>query len=309
MSTREQLLIGVAQDQRGLFTRAQAVACGLPSSTITYRTRVGRYEQVQPGVYGISGTEPSWHRDVMARVLSLAEPGAASHLTAAHLWGLTDRRPRAIEVATRRHRRMPRGDLVVHESLDLRISDILVVDSIPVTSVARTVVDLGASAPIGAVARCLDTGLRKGLITLVDVELFVMRVGRSGRTGVGTIRPLLDERRTWQGITDSDLEDMFRRIVDSAPVAIPDVQHRVLEDDGTFVGRFDFAYPETLSLFELDSEGYHMDPVSFQRDREKQNRAQMLGWTVYRFTYRQLRDDPGSVIEILASLQPTSWPA
>ena len=204
---------------------------------------------------------------------------------------------------------MPRGDLVVHESLDLRISDILVVDSIPVTSVARTVVDLGASAPIGAVARCLDTGLRKGLITLVDVELFVMRVGRSGRTGVGTIRPLLDERRTWQGITDSDLEDMFRRIVDSAPVAIPDVQHRVLEDDGTFVGRFDFAYPETLSLFELDSEGYHMDPVSFQRDREKQNRAQMLGWTVYRFTYRQLRDDPGSVIEILASLQPTSWPA
>jgi hypothetical protein len=113
----------------------------------------------------------------------------------------------------------------------------------------------------------------------------------------------------WQGITDSDLEDMFRRIVEPAPVMMPDAQHVVLESDGTFMGRFDFAYPETYSLFELDSEGWHMDPVSFQRDREKQNRAHALGWTVYRFTYRQLRDDPNSVLKILASTQPTCWPA
>lgn len=245
----------------------------------------------------------------MAGVLSLAEPGAASHRTAAYLWGLTDRRPHDVEVATRRYRRMPRNGLTVHESLDLRESDIVQMDLIPVTSAPRTVVDLGASAPMGTVARCLDTGLRKSLFTLLDVDLFVMRVARSGRTGVGIIRPLLDERRSWQGITDSDLEDMFRRIVEPAPVMMPDAQHIVLESDGTFMGRFDFAYPETYSLFELDSEGWHMDPVSFQRDREKQNRAHALGWTVYRFTYRQLRDDPNSVLKILASTQPTCWPA
>jgi hypothetical protein len=203
---------------------------------------------------------------------------------------------------------MPRSGLTVHESLDLRQSDIVRMDSIPITSAPRTVVDLGASVPMGMVARCLDTGLRKGLFALLDVDLFVMRVAKSGRTGVGVIRPLLDERRLWQGITDSDLEDMFRRIVEPAPVTMPDAQHVVYELDGTFVGRFDFAYPETYSLFELDSEGWHMDPVSFQRDREKQNRAHALGWTVYRFTYRQLRDDPSSVIRILASTQPTCWP-
>lgn len=304
MSDRDTLLNAIARDQLGLFTMAQARACGFPSSTVSDRTSAGAYDRVHPGIYGVAGGADSWHRDVMAGVLSLAEPGAASHRTAAFLWGLTDRRSHAIEVVTRRHRRMRRDDLVVHESLDLRASDIVLVDSIPVTSAPRTLVDLGASAPIGAVARCLDAGLRKKLVTLLDVELFVIRVGRSGRTGVGIIRPLLDERRTWQGITDSDLEDMFRRIVDSAPVAMPEAQHRVCEAGGEFVGRFDFAYPETFSLFELDSEGYHMDPVSFQRDREKQNRAHALGWTVYRFTYRQLRDDPDSVIQILASTQP-----
>ena len=307
MTNREDLLNGVARDQFGLFTRAQALACGLPGSTITHRARSGRYEKVQPGVYGIAGSEPTWHRAVMAGVLSLAEPGAASHRTAAYLWGLTDRRPQDIEVATRRYRRMPRGGLTVHESLDLRTSDIVPIDSIPVTSAARTVVDLGASVRMGTVARCLDTGLRKSLFTLLDVDLFVIRVGKSGRTGVGVIRPLLDERRLWEGITASDLEDMFRRIVEGAPVKMPDAQHVVEEADGTFVGRFDFAYPETFSLFELDSEGWHMDPVSFQRDRDKQNRAHALGWTVYRFTYRQLRDDPASVIKILASTQPTCW--
>ena len=45
-----------------------------------------------------------------------------------------------------------------------------------------------------------------------------------------------------------------------------------------------------------------MDPESFQRDRDKQNRAQMLGWTVYRVTWRQLIDDPDSVRAILKQI-------
>jgi very-short-patch-repair endonuclease len=45
-----------------------------------------------------------------------------------------------------------------------------------------------------------------------------------------------------------------------------------------------------------------MDPASFQRDREKQNEAHALGWTVYRFTWRQLVDDPDSVIAIIAAI-------
>jgi hypothetical protein len=176
------------------------------------------------------------------------------------------------------------------------------VDGIPTTAAVRTIVDLGASVPPWLVERCLDTGLRKKLFDIWEVQRFIMRVARKGRNGIGTIRPLVEERLTWEGITESDLEDLLRRVVASTPYPMPETQLVLSEADGSFVGRFDFAYPTRLSLIETDSEGYHMDPVSFQRDREKQNRAHALGWTVYRVTWRQLVDDPDSVRALISAI-------
>jgi len=302
MPRREKLLYAIARDQRGLFTLAQAEACGIPRRTVSGRAARGLYDMIHPGVYGVAGSEDTWMRTVIGAVLSASEPAAASHRTAARLWGMVDRTPRAVEVTSQRHLRVKRGGFTVHESKDLVDHDIVRIDGIPVTSAARTVVDLGASAPSWVVEKCLDTGLRKELFAIWDVHRFMCRVARQGRTGVGTIRPLVEERLTWQGITESDLEDLFRKVVASSPYPMPDTQHVLLDGDGTFVGRYDFAYPTRLSIIETDSERYHMDPVSFQRDREKQNRAQMLGWTVYRITWRQLIDDPDSVRAIIAAI-------
>ncbi|MFV1971182.1 MAG: type IV toxin-antitoxin system AbiEi family antitoxin domain-containing protein [Acidimicrobiia bacterium] len=302
MKDQERLLVSTARSQRGVFTLAQAKACGIPRRTISGRVSRGVYETLHPGVFGLAGSEDSWHRRVLASVLSISEPASASHKTAAYLWGMTSQRPEVTEVVVRRYRRRDRPPFTVHESKDIRESDIVQVDGIPVTMAARTVVDLGASAPPRFVEKCLDTGLRKRLLTVWEVSNFIARVARPGRTGVGTIRPLIEERLTWAGLTASDLEDLFRRVVASTPYPMPDPQFTLLEPNGDFVGRYDFAYPSRMALIETDSEGYHMDPVSFQRDREKQNRAQMLGWTVYRFTWRQLVDDPGAVIEVIASI-------
>jgi hypothetical protein len=260
------------------------------------------YERLHPGVFGIAGSPEQWHQAVIAAVFSATEPAAASHRTAAYLWGMTDRRPGTIEIVARRHLRVKRHDHQVRESKDLRSSDIVIVDGIPTTAAVRTIVDLGASAPPGFVERCLDTALRKELFDIWGVQRFIMRVARKGRNGIGTIRPLVEERLTWQGITESDLEDLLRRVVASTPVPMPDTQHVVSDTNGRFVGRYDFAYPTRFSIIETDSEGYHMDPVAFQRDRDKQNRAQMLGWTVYRVTWRQLIDDPESVRAILMKI-------
>jgi len=302
MEQADRLLTAMATVQYGVFTRKQAIAAGLNTHTIDDRTDRGMYQRIHPGVYGIAGSPEQWHRTVIAAVFAATEPAAASHRTAAYLWGMTDRCPTGIEIAARRHLRVKRGDHQVRESKDLRTSDIVLVDAIPTTAAVRTIVDLGASAPPWFVEKCLDTGLRTQLFDIWDVQRFIMRVARRGRNGIGTIRPLVEERLTWQGITDSDLEDLFRRVVASTPFPMPDTQHVVYEPGGEFVGRYDFAYPVKLSIIETDSEGYHMDPVSFQRDRDKQNRAQMLGWTVYRVTWRQLVDDPESVRAILRKI-------
>jgi predicted transcriptional regulator of viral defense system len=299
---REAMLNAIARDQRGLFTLAQAEACGFARRTVTGRAARGLYEQVYPTVYGLAGSEATWHREVVAAVLSGTPPSAASHLTAAFLWNLTDQRPRRIEIVTLRHLRVKRLPFAVHESKDLIEDDIHFVDGIPTTSPARTLVDLGASAKLGPVARCLDTALRTKLVTLEEIDQLLRRVARRGRTGVATIRPLVQERLRWQSVTDSTLEDRFRAIVHKARLPVPVSQYDLHSDKGMFIGRFDFAYEGHMMLVELDSERYHMDPDSFQRDREKQTNAQLLGWTVYRFTWRDLTERADVVTSVLASI-------
>ena len=299
---RERLLASVARDQRGIITLNQAVASGLSGRAIRDRVRRGVWERIHPKVFGFAGSEDGWHRQVLAAVLSAPEPAAASHRTASYLWGLTSHRPEIIEVSARRHQRVHRQPFTVHESKDLLEDDIVKMDGIPVTTAVRTVVDLGASAPSRFVEGCLDAGVRMNLFSIWDVRCFIARVGRPGRTGVGTIRPLVEERLVWDTITESNLEDLFRAIVGSSPFPMPDPQYKLFELTGEFIGRFDFAYPTRLSVIETDSERWHMDPVSFQRDRDKQNRAHALGWTVYRFTWRQLVDDPQSVLDIIAAI-------
>lgn len=302
MERPQSVLSRMARDQYGVFTEAQAIAAGLTERTLRSRVQSGVFERVYPGVLRVAGTPRSWHSDAIAAVFSAPEPAAASHETAAYLWGLTSTAPKAIEVVAIRHRRVHRARFTVHESKDLRLSDIVLVDGIPTTTAARTIVDLGASTPRWLVERCLDSGLRRNLFDIWDVQRFMVRVARKGRNGIGTIRPLVEERLTWTGITESDLEDLFRRVVATTLHPMPEPQRDVFDLHGEFVGRFDFAYPTRFSIIECDSEKYHMDGESFQRDRDKQSRAQMLGWTVYRVTWRQLIDNPGSVRAIIEAI-------
>jgi predicted transcriptional regulator of viral defense system len=299
---RDVLLSKIAREQRGLFTLAQADACGFARRTITSRATRGMYEVIHPGVYGLAGSEATWHRQVVAAVLSATPPSAASHQTAAYLWSMTDHRPESVEIATRRHLRVRRIPFVVHESQDLIEPDIHLLDGIPTTSPARTLVDLGASARLGTVARCFDTALRTKLVSVEEVDQVVRRVARKGRTGVGTIRPLVAERLRWLSVTESSLEDRFRALVERAGFPMPESQYVLIDPGGNFVGRYDFAYENHNVIVELDSERYHMDPESFQRDRDKQTRAHMLGWTVYRFTWQDLTARPDQVISVLASI-------
>jgi hypothetical protein len=258
----------------------------------------GIYQQLLPGVYAFAGADTP-ERKTVAAVLSAPAPAAASHLTAARLWGLTSIPQNDIEIVCRRYRRVHRS-FTVHESKDLVEDDIVGLSGIPVTTPVRTIVDLGASARLGDVARALDEGLRAKLFTLGEVDSYVKRVARPGRTGVGIIRPLVQERIAWSELSDSVLEDRFLSLIRRSGLPTPVTQFTLTDTNSSFIGRFDFAYPDSRTLIELDSERWHMDAEAFQRDREKQNRAHSRGWTVYRFTWRQITTHPYEIINTLA---------
>jgi hypothetical protein len=195
---------------------------------------------------------------------------------------------------TRRWDRRHRLDVVMHESLDLIDADITAVAGIPVTTAVRTVVDLGAVDPL-RVERALEAGISSNTLTLAGVERFVVRVARRGRRGVGVIRPLLRERRRWDGATASDLEDLFRAVLNRFDVPVGVAQYRVDDVSGGPGSRPDFAYPAHLLAIELDGEGTHMDRMTFRYDRRKQNRLELLGWRVLRYTWWDLIHRPAEV--------------
>ncbi|MEA2023131.1 MAG: DUF559 domain-containing protein [Actinomycetota bacterium] len=295
-------LSATASRQHSVFTIEQAEASGLTRRGIEDRELRGVYERLYPTVFAFAGTPNTWQRATMAAVLSVGSPAAASHLSAAFLWGMLKGAGPRIHVVTRRWNRRHRPDFRLHESLDLLDSDIVTISGIPTTTATRTIVDLGAVAP-QRVERALEAGVAANSVTLSGVERFVVRVARRGRRGVGVIRPLLEARRQWDGATASDLEDLYRAVLDRWAVPIGIAQHEVHNPSGTFVSRPDFAYPESHLAVELDSEGFHMDRLTFRYDRRKQNQLELLGWRVLRYTWWDLVNRPREVAaEVQAAL-------
>ncbi len=179
----------LASLQNAVFTRRQALSAGVSATALKCDADAGRVKRVLPNAYIIAGAPNSWEQSVLAAVRSAEQPAVASHHTAAYLWGLVSRRPPVIEISMHRWLRAIR-DYRVHESTDLVPDDCTELRHIPITTPARTVVDLGATNQ-GLVAEALDAGVRLGRFQLEDVARVVGRVARRGRRGVGTIKPLL----------------------------------------------------------------------------------------------------------------------
>ena len=140
----------------------------------------------------MSGTSETWHQRVQCACW--AEDGLAFGRTAAALFGLDGFSPRLVEVVTDRGRRRVNASIRVHESRDLTEVDRSERLGIPLTTIERTIVDLGAVVPSVKVEQALDDALRRGLTTPESVQRRLLQIARQGRPGVGVLRPLLDVR-------------------------------------------------------------------------------------------------------------------
>lgn len=287
----------VAESQSGLITFRDLLEAGIPRATIARRVESGDLQRRGLSVYAFAGTPNLPQQKLVAQVLSVDPRAAASHDSAAHLWGLIAAEPGRPHVVVRRWRREHRTDSVVHESLDFIPRDRVLVDGVPVTSPVRTIVDLGATSR-WLVESALSRGLRQGLFAVPDIDTFIRRVARRGRRGVGVIRPLLDHHRTGTP-TESVLEDRFLRLIMERAVPHPVSQFVVRDRSGSFVSRADFAYPDLGLLIELDGRSFHEGEDTFQSDRDKQNITQGLGWTTLRFTWFDITRRPDYTIELL----------
>jgi predicted transcriptional regulator of viral defense system len=133
-------IAALAAGQHGVVSVAQLLDAGLSRDAIDIRARSGRLHRLYRGVYAVGHTALTQRSRELAAVLSCGRHAVLSHRSAGARLGLV-RSPAWIEVTAPRACK-PRAGVVVHRSRRLHPEEREVVEGIPVTSIARTLVDL-----------------------------------------------------------------------------------------------------------------------------------------------------------------------
>ena len=275
----------VAAKQHGLVARAWLLAAGAGPSMIQRWVAAGRLQAVQRGVYRVAGAPETWEQRLLAAVLGAGRGAVASHRSAARIWAMLDSDALDVSVPVRARRELPGA--VLHRFADLTDSPILRRRGIPTTDPMRTLVDLGSVVDAAELEDALDRALGRRLLSVAGVERALDHVARSGRTGVGPLRHVLDERALGVERPDSLLEPRMARLLRTHGLPPAAFQHDV-HRHGRFVARIDFAYPAIRLAMEVDGRSSHSSPRAFQSDLERQNALVTLGWTVIRFTWHDV---------------------
>ena len=215
-----------------------ARARGLRGHDASQRLRHRTLARVHDRVYRIVGTPASWKGDLARGVLGRRHAcrGVAS-ISGGALGAAWTAHGRSLEITCPRWRRAQHDGLVVHESTSARASATSrVVDSIPVTTVERTIFDLAAVCSRFTVDLAIDNALRRELTT-VDESVRDAPTCRRARTR--RARELL--ARTCSQIampsytpTESEREQMLLRVLREHGLPEPERQFSIYDDAGNF---------------------------------------------------------------------------
>src|SRR5882724_10206078 len=149
MRSRLEELLPLAEQNDGLVTASQARALGIKDSVLARLTQRGKLERVARGVYRIPyfpADRLSQYREAVlwARASQGPEQVALSHETALGVYGISDVNPSRVHLTVpkdaRLRRRKPKW-IVIHRG-NLPLRDLTTHEGLPVTSVAKTVLDV-----------------------------------------------------------------------------------------------------------------------------------------------------------------------
>ena len=277
----------LARRQHGVVGRAQLLAIGLSPGAITHRMESGRLRPVLRGVYGAGPVGTRLER-AQAAVLSLGPGTTLSHGTAAVLVRLFERAPAdgIVEVSIDGSPRRSRGWLRVRVVSGLRADERTVVRGLPVTTPARTILDLADTLPSRAFERVFARALREKLVSTDELLLLCRRY--PDRPASRMLIAILGEGGPV--LVRSEAEAVFRRLLRKAGLPEPLVNVLVKGFE------VDFFWKRERLVVEVDGFAFHSSREDFERDRERDGELTAAGYRVIRVTWRQITEEPEAVL-------------
>jgi very-short-patch-repair endonuclease len=178
--------------------------------------------------------------------------------------------------------------VIAHESTALDAVDVTLVDGIPVTTPARTLLGLGAVCSPLVVEQALDSATRRELVDMPSIHEMLRRVGRRGRNGAGVLRRIVAERDPLHAPTDSEKETELFTVLRRHGLPLPIPQYEIFHN-ARFVARVDFAYVDARVAIEYESYEHHTGKLALERDSARRNQVLVIGWMPLSATQADLR--------------------
>ena len=266
----------------------QLEALGYSRDSISYATRSGRLHRLHRGAYAVGHTSLTREGHCLAAVLSCAPNAVASHTSAAWLWDLLRSPPGTIHITapTRRH---ARPNFRLHYASRLLEADRAFREEIPVTSLARTLLDYAASATPTRLDRAIERAEERGLFDLRAVDDVLRRAG--GHRGAGRLRRALEIYRPEPAFTRSRLELRFLELVQRSHLPNPSMNFQ----EGGY--ELDAYWPAERFAVELDMYETHGTRAAFERDREREENLLLQDIETIRVTGPRLKREPDEVLK------------
>jgi hypothetical protein len=229
----------------------------------------------------------------MAAVLACGPQAVLSHRSAAELWGMLRRRDASVDVIAPGRSRAGQKGITLHLPRHLDAEDVSDKDGIPLTSVARTLLDVAGMVSFARLERALEEAERLGIFDLDSLERLIARSHR--RRGLRKLKAALGSYRT-PTFTRSELERRFLDLCQEARLPPPAANLFLAGSE------VDMAWPEHRLVVELDGHEFHRTRAAFERDRARDSELQVAGYRVLRITHRRLVMQPSQVVDAVRLL-------
>jgi very-short-patch-repair endonuclease len=278
--TPDARVAALAGEEWGVLSLDELRGCGLSSKAVVVRVRKGWLHPIHRTVYAVGHANLSMHARFLAAVKACGPGAVLSHYAAAALWGFVrwdDRWPAVTLVGAgpRRHR-----GVRVHRTRFLGVNEVTRHDGIPVTSPARTLIDLAGmldSRPLRRAVRQAQSLQR------VNVRQIVEAMARLGpRRGVTKLARIV---ATGPAPTRSELEDVVLDLILRGGILHPDVNVALVLAGRRVVP--DFRWPQSRLVVEADGAAWHDNKLAREDDAERQALLEAHGERVVRVTWEQ----------------------
>lgn len=288
---RSRMVHDVGSVQDSVIARSQLLELGFSGSAVQRRIDAGLLWPVLKGVYAIGRRDLGERGWWMAGLLACGKGSALSSWSAASCWDIAESQSGTPHICTLDRSKRSHGCLVVHRPRYLSSEDLAIHRGLPVTSVARTLLDVASEASDARLRAYLDRAETLRIFDRAEFDDLLARAGgHRGRARLVRCMPTAEPQ-----VTRSELERLFVELCRRFSIPLPEMN--------AVVGGYevDAYWPSAGLVVELDGFEFHGSRRSFESDRRRDLALGALGIETMRLSYTMVVDGPTDVAEAIGA--------